>query len=168
MMETVTAIFGEGTELSTTQMCSRAFVIFFVALALIRISGRRSFSMRSAFDNIITLLLGAVLSRVVYGASAFIPTVSACLLIVLLHRLFAWLSINDHMLGRVIKGEKILIYENGVVNQRNLHRSLMSEKDLFEAVRLKINTESLTDVDKIYCERNGEVSVLKKILTSGT
>lgn len=42
-MEILIKIFGEGKELNALQMSGRGVVMFFIALVLIRISGRRSF-----------------------------------------------------------------------------------------------------------------------------
>ena len=83
-MHVFTAVFGEGTELDSLQMAMRAVAVFFAALILIRISGRRSFGQRSPFDYVVAILLGATLSRVIVGASPAIPTFAASLVIVLL------------------------------------------------------------------------------------
>ena len=38
-------------------MSARAFVVYFIALLLIRISGKRTFGKKSAFDITITIVL---------------------------------------------------------------------------------------------------------------
>jgi uncharacterized membrane protein YcaP (DUF421 family) len=155
-------LFGEGRDLDTLQMCSRAFVIFFITLALIRISGRRTFGKRSAFDNTSAIILGAVLSRAVVGASPFVPTVACCLVLVLLHRGLAWISIKNKLVGQLIKGDEIPLYRNGKLNEENLEKSLLSENDLLSDVRLKGNVKTLNEVSEIYMETGGEVSIIKK------
>ena len=70
-MDVIRLLFGDGTELTTWQMADRALVTFVLALAMIRLAGRRSFGQRSPFDACTTVLLGAVLSRAVVGASPF-------------------------------------------------------------------------------------------------
>jgi uncharacterized membrane protein YcaP (DUF421 family) len=155
-------LFGEGRDLDTLQMCSRAFVIFFITLALIRISGRRTFGKRSAFDNTSAIILGAVLSRAVVGASPFVPTVACCLVLVLLHRGLAWISIKNKLVGQLIKGDEIPLYRNGKLNEENLRKSLLSENDLLSDVRLKGNVKTLNEVSEIYMETGGEVSIIKK------
>ena len=56
-------------QLTDGQMAVRAVVTFLIAIALVRLAGRRSFGMRSPFDTVISLLLGATLSRGIVGAS---------------------------------------------------------------------------------------------------
>src|ERR1017187_7797302 len=109
-MELIYKIFGEGNDLNIMQMSTRAVLVFIIALILIRISGRRSFGLRTAFDNIIVVLLGAILSRVVVGASPFIPVVIACFVIVILHRMFGWLIVKHKTFARLIEGNKILVF----------------------------------------------------------
>jgi len=58
-------------------MCRLAAVVFILAYLLICVSGRRSFALRSPLDNIIVILLGAVFSRAVVGASPFLPAMAA-------------------------------------------------------------------------------------------
>jgi uncharacterized membrane protein YcaP (DUF421 family) len=155
-------LFGEGKDLNTLQMCSRAFVIFFISLLLIRISGRRTFGKRSAFDNTLAIILGAVLSRAVVGASPFVPTMVCSLVLVLLHRGLAWMSIKSKAVGQLIKGDEIPLYRNGQLHEENLGKSLLSEKDILSDVRKQANVKTLNEVSEIYMETSGEVTVIKK------
>src|ERR1700712_4547819 len=105
-MKTLVEIFGEGKDLNVLQMSSRAIVIFLIALVLIRISGRRSFGIRTPLDNIIVISLGAILSRAIVGASPFLPVVIACFTIVILHRFLGWLISNNERLSEILEGNK--------------------------------------------------------------
>jgi uncharacterized membrane protein YcaP (DUF421 family) len=161
-MEWIRIVFGEGKDLAWWQMSSRAIVAFFVTLALIRIAGIRTFGKKSAFDNVIIIMLGSILSRVVVGASAFVPTTVACLVFVLVHWLLARISVYNDLVGRYVKGEHISLYIDGRKNEENMKRCRISDKDLMEGLRLRINDESFENVQEIFLERNGEISVVKK------
>src|SRR5438128_1388621 len=113
MEEFLIRIFGTGDELSPLNMTARSFVMFFIALVLIRISGMRSFGSKSAFDNIIVIMLGAILSRAVVGASPFISTVAAGITICVVHRLLAMLSTRFHTISNLLKGKDIILYKDG-------------------------------------------------------
>jgi uncharacterized membrane protein YcaP (DUF421 family) len=161
-LELLSEIFGQGEDLSALQMCCRAVVIFIIALLLIRISGRRSFGMQSPFDNTIVILLGAILSRTVVGASEFIPTVSASLVIALMHRIFAWIGIRNKRFNRLIKGRKITLYKDGKLLDKSLERALVNEDDLTESVRTNLHEEGLDKIETAYMERSGKINVIKK------
>jgi len=135
---------------------------FFIALLLIRVSGRRSFGVRSPLDNIITISLGAVLSRAIVGASDFAPVVVACSVVVLLHRLVSWLIANSKALGKIIEGEKILLFEDGVFNKENMKKALVCKEDVMQGVRKSALSEDMGEIEKVYMERNGEISAIKK------
>lgn len=153
--------FGHGSELSIIQMCFRATVVFFVALIIIRVSGMRSFSNRSAFDIIISIMLGAILSRAVVGANPFIPTCLAGLSISIIHRILGMLSVQHDFVGRFIKGSSVCLYDNEIFNYKNMLMSGISKKDIMEEVHEKLNKEGLDNVHKIYMERSGKISIIK-------
>src|SRR5882757_7042576 len=90
IMQILHSIFGTGRYLNVLQMTARSVVVFIIALILIRVSGRRSFSLHSPLDSIISVILGAVLSRAIVGASGFFPVIASCTALVLIHRLFAY------------------------------------------------------------------------------
>jgi uncharacterized membrane protein YcaP (DUF421 family) len=161
-METIKLLFGEGDDLTVTQMSLRGIVIFSFALALIRISGRRSFGFKSPVDNIITMMLGAVLSRAVVGASPFFPVLVTSFLIVFLHRCLGWLITRRPGMRKFLEGEKILLYENGIFIENNLKRALLCRDDIMTGVRTAASTEDLTGIEKIYMEYNGKITIIRK------
>jgi uncharacterized membrane protein YcaP (DUF421 family) len=161
-MDFLRIIWGEGKELTFYQMSLRALVVFILGLILVRLSGRRSFGMKMPFDNVIVILLGAILSRAVTGASPFIPVICASAVIVLLHRLCAWIALYHHGFGKLIKGREEVLYADGKINHESMKDVLVSEKDLIEGIHINANIDSLEQVDKVYLERDGQISVVKK------
>jgi uncharacterized membrane protein YcaP (DUF421 family) len=161
-MEILIKIFGEGKDLTVWQMSARAVTVYFIAMALIRISGKRTFAKKTGFDTIIQIIFGAVLSRAIVGASPFMATIGACLSLVLLHRVLAWLIIKNKHIEHFFKGDRVELYKNGQINNKNLDKSLMTRDDLMSDVRLKSNLDSYDDVEAIYRENTGELSVVKK------
>jgi len=161
-MNLLIQIFGEGKDLNALQMSCRGVVMFFIALILIRVSGRRSFGVRSPLDNIITISLGAIMSRAVVGASDFLPVVVTCFVIVLMHRLVGWFIARSKAFGRFIEGEKILLFEDGVFLKDNMKKALVCQEDLMQGVRKSAMTEDMDKIEKVYMERNGEISPIKK------
>jgi uncharacterized membrane protein YcaP (DUF421 family) len=160
-MNFILQIFGQGKDLTALQMGSRGIVVFFIAFLLIRISGRRSFGLKTPLDNIITISLGAVLSRAIVGASAFIPVIFTCFLIVILHRLLGMLIANNKRFGRFIEGEKILVFSEGQFLKENLKSAQLCKEDVMQGIRKSALTEDLSKIEKVYIERNGEISAIK-------
>jgi uncharacterized membrane protein YcaP (DUF421 family) len=161
-MEILINVFGEGKDLNAMQMSCRGIIVFFIALLLIRISGRRSFGVRTPLDNIITISLGAILSRAVVGASAFLPVIICCFVIVLLHRLFGWLIVHNHKFAQWIEGDKILLFENDNFIKTNMEKGLVCKEDIMQGVRKSALTEDMHCIEKVYMERNGEISAIRK------
>jgi uncharacterized membrane protein YcaP (DUF421 family) len=161
-MGTIIYLFGEGKDLNCLQMGCRTFVIFLIALLLIRISGRRSFGMHTPLDNIIGIILGAVLSRAIVGASPFIPVIVSCTVIVLMHRSFAWLIAHNKTAEKIMEGNKMILFKDGFFIKPNLSKALICEEEAMQGVRKSALTQDLDKIDTIFMERNGEISAIKK------
>jgi uncharacterized membrane protein YcaP (DUF421 family) len=162
-MDTIQFLFGEGEKLNMLQMSMRALCMFVIMLVLVRFTGRRAFAKKSSFDNIIVIMLGAVLARGVVGASPFWSTVSASVVMVALHRFFAWLSVKNNVVERVVKGKAIMLFQKEHLVDSNLTKTGISKKDLHESLRLETKKDTLEDIDTAYLERNGRISfILKK------
>jgi uncharacterized membrane protein YcaP (DUF421 family) len=158
----INELFGSGENLTPLQMGVRAFIMFFITLALIRLGGMRIFGKKTAFDNVLVIMLGAVLARGVVGASPFLSTIAASAVMVIIHKILALLAMKHVWIGKIVKGIHRSLYKDGEMNQRNMRAATISKDDLMEGVRLEINSDSLDDVKEALIEKNGQVSVIKK------
>ncbi len=162
-MDTIQFLFGEGEKLNILQMSMRSLIMFIIMLILIRFAGRRAFAKKSSFDNIIVIMLGAVLARGVVGASPFWSTVAASVIMIILHRIVAWLSVKNNFVERLVKGNAILLFQKEKIIGKNLTKTGISKKDLHESLRLETKKDSLEDIEDAYLETNGRISfILKK------
>jgi uncharacterized membrane protein YcaP (DUF421 family) len=156
--------FGEGEHLDAMQMAARAIVLFFVMLVLVRVAGMRTFGRKSSFDTIIVITLGALLSRVIVGASSALPTVAAAAALVIVHRLIAILTSTMPGLERLLKGGNKVVYRGGILDLKAMYRAGISRADLEEAVRSKANRLKLSDVLEIHLEPSGDLSVVEDVV----
>lgn len=161
-MNWIETLFGHGKDLNVLQMSMRSIIIFFICLILIRISGRRSFGLRAPLDNIIVILLGALLSRTIVGASPFLPVVAASFVFVVLHRMLCWLMVRNDKISRLVEGNKIILFRDNKFIKENLKKGLVTEEDVMQGVRKSALTDDMSKIDKVYIERNGAVSPVKK------
>jgi len=161
-MDSIYQIFGEGKDLTMWQMCARSFAMFFITLVLIRLGGVRMFGKKSAFDDIIVIMLGAVLSRGVVGASPFWSTVAAATVMIIIHRVVAFACIKSKRIEKLLKGELKLLYKDGRIKEENLKSTSLSKSDLHESLRLETQKDNFDDVDTAYIETNGRISFITK------
>jgi uncharacterized membrane protein YcaP (DUF421 family) len=162
MESMIRLVLGEGTDLTIWQMASRAVLIFVITLLLIRLSGRRSFGQHSPFDSCTTVLLGAILSRAVVGASPFWPTVGAATALVLMHRAAARASISWEWFETLVSGRERQLMQAGRRDATEMRKALVTERDLKEAVRKTLRSDDMSAVDQAVLERNGEITVIEK------
>jgi uncharacterized membrane protein YcaP (DUF421 family) len=163
MNDFINTIWGEGDQLNWLQMSVRAFIMFIIALTLIRLGGLRLFSKKSAFDNVIVIMLGAVLARGIVGASPFFSTVGASCVMIIVHRLLAWISVKSDPMCKVLQGKHIMLFRNGKILWENMKKVTISEHELMASLRLETKKDSFDDIDIAYLETNGRISfILKK------
>jgi uncharacterized membrane protein YcaP (DUF421 family) len=153
---------GINENISPLEIAARSAVMFIVALLLMRMAGMRPFGKGEPFDNIITLLIGGILSRGVVGATPFFSTVFSMAVIILVHKIFAKLSIYSKWFGSAVKGEKILLFGDGKFERKNMNRVNITEHDILEDLRLTVQSKSLDVIKEVYMERSGEISFIKK------
>ncbi|AFD06745.1 DUF421 domain-containing protein [Solitalea canadensis] len=161
-MDTILKLFGEGENLSALQMSVRACFTFFISLLLVRLGGVRMFGKKSSLDIIVFIMLGAILSRGIVGASPYLPTVCAATSIVLLHRILGFISVKNRRFQNLISGKKVILYDNGELQWDNLKKTSISKSDILKSLRLETHQDSLEKISTAFLENNGRISFIIK------
>lgn len=160
-MESFHYLIGEnGAHISWWQMGIRAAIIFIYAVFIYRIAPRRSFARLSAFDVVLSVIMGSGLSRALTGNAPLLPTLVAIALLIALHCVLAALAPRSEFLSYIIKGRPVRLISNGVVDWEAAEKSRLGERDLTEQLRLK-GLRGPAKVEVAYIERNGAISVVK-------
>jgi uncharacterized membrane protein YcaP (DUF421 family) len=100
------------------QISLRGIIFFLVTLIAVRLGHKRSLSRKTPFDAVLLVILAAVLSRAINGSAAFFATLGGGVVLVVLHRLFAFFTFYSHRFGILVKGRPDVIVRNG---QRCIH-----------------------------------------------
>jgi uncharacterized membrane protein YcaP (DUF421 family) len=139
-------------------------VIYFAALLIVRVSGDlRMFGNHAAFDVILGIIFGSLMSRAINGSAPFLETIVLGAVLVGVHWLLAVASFHSHRFGKVLKGVPRSLVSAGRIDWRPMRRSLITEQDLLEAMRLR-GIPALDEVSLATLERNGQISAVPRPL----
>ena len=72
------------------------------------------------------------------------------------------LTFRTHWLGNVVKGQPDTLVEEGLFRWEAMRKHGITESDLQEAMRLKLSSEDLAQVQRAVLERNGNSIFIKK------
>jgi len=151
----------DAERLSVSQMALRATVVYPIGIAFVRAADKRFIGKFSAFDVILGVMIGSILSRAITGNSPFLPTLAAALALLFLHYLFAALSFHLDWFGNLVKGHTRTLVMDGMIQWDAMRQSHISERDLMGALRENGGTEDLSEVRLARLERSGNISVIK-------
>lgn len=82
--------------------------------------------------------------------------------IIIVHKIFAKLSIYSKWFGSKVKGKRLLLFRDGEFDKSNMNRVNITEHDILEDLRLTLQSESLETIKEVYVERSGEISFIKR------
>ena len=154
------ALGRDAGEVGAIQMVTRTIVVYAVALAAVRVGRKRFLCQASAFDVIVAIMLGSIMSSAITGSAAFVPTLLSGAVLIAVHRLLAALAYRLDWLGPLVKGTPTLLVCNGRADRGAMRRSGVSDQDLEQAVHLQAGTTDLSRVRLAWLERNGSISVI--------
>jgi len=152
----------EADELAARHMALRAVIVFIFAVVIVRLGKKRFIGENTAFDVILGVVLGSIISRAITGQSPFVATLVAAIVLVGLHWVFSQVAVRWNLFGTLIKGSARILVRDGVVDWKAMKRSNISEQDLLEALRLKAQLSDWEKIGEARLERNGEISVIRK------
>ncbi len=165
IMEQIQAFLGyerDVGDVNAIQMALRTVLIYAVTLVLIRLGSKRFLSEATAFDVIVGIMLGSVMSRAINGSAPLFPTLLAGLVFIGLHWSLAALAYHTSWFGSIVKGNPVLLIKDGKIQQQGMREIGFSTRDLEEALRLQGEETDPSKIKLAYMERNGSVSVIPR------
>jgi uncharacterized membrane protein YcaP (DUF421 family) len=129
-------------ELTFVQISLRGIIVFLVTLATVRLGHNRSLSRKTQFDAVLLVIFAAALSRAINGSAAFFATLGGGVVLVVLHRLFAFLAFYSHRFGILVKGRPDVIVRDEQCDVSMMWRNHVSTHDLDEDMRLSVHIDA--------------------------
>lgn len=136
-------------------------ILSYIFLILIlRISGKRTLSKMNAFDFIITVALGSMLSNIIMDSSiSLVEGMIGLGLLVLLQYIITFTSMRYRTVGSIIKSKPTLLYYNSEFFEKNMIKERILKVVLEQAIR-KAGYENYESISAIILETDGSLSVI--------
>lgn len=163
LWEQVEVLLGVGSDtgdIGAIGTVLRTIIVYVFTLAIIRLGSKRFLSKATAFDVIVAIMLGSVMSRAINSSSAFFATLLAGLVLLAMHWLFALVAYRTDWFGSYVKGQRILLIEDGEIQRDGMRSGSITHDDLTQAIRLKTNQTEPSKIKLAYLERDGQISVI--------
>jgi uncharacterized membrane protein YcaP (DUF421 family) len=147
-------------ELNAAEVALRAALIYVFGLLAVRLADKRVLGKNTAFDVVVGVVLGSVLSRAVNGSAPLFPTMAGVVVLLLLHWLLAFASSRSHPLSVLLKGNARPLIRDGQILWEEMRRNHISTGDLIEMLRFRGRLTDPKEVEIACLERNGEISAI--------
>lgn len=135
-------------------------LVYLAAVALLRVSGKRSLAKLNAFDLIVTVALGSVLAGTVTSSStALLTGVTGFGLLLLLQIVVSWLTSRGRVDTTLVRSEPTLVMRRGEFLPDALAEVRLTEDEVRQAVRSQ-GVGGLDQVAAVCLESDGSVSVI--------
>lgn len=144
------------------ELVLRACIVYFVLLALIRLSGKRTIGQYTPFDLLLVVLLGNAVQNALLGKDqSLLGGLLLAATLIGLNWLIGWVGARNARVARMITGDPVLLAHDGKVYLAALRRQNISESEFDEAMR-EAECESAADIHLALLETNGRISIIKR------
>lgn len=140
----------------------RMVILYVVAVASVRIMGKRQIGELQPTELVITLLLSEIIAIPIQDTTIPIfNTLVAVFLLVGFEILASVFNMKSVKFRTLIQGHPIIVIDDGVVNQDLIKQLRLTVDDMLEALRQK-DVFDISQVQYAIIETNGQMSVLLK------
>ncbi|KAF1723550.1 DUF421 domain-containing protein [Pseudoxanthomonas japonensis] len=140
----------------------RACLVYFLLLAMIRMTGKRTMGQFTPFDMLLVVLLGNAVQNALLGQDT---SVGGGLLLAATLIALNWIvglaSARSPKVERWVEGSPVLLAREGQVYRDVLRRELISHEDLEKAMR-EAGCLDVADIQLAVLENNGHITVVTR------
>jgi uncharacterized membrane protein YcaP (DUF421 family) len=148
-------------QLGYGHMAARALLMYTLLIVILRAAKKRFLSNATAFDFILTVMIGAIGARALTGGAPFFPATLAIVVMVAVHWGASLIARGSPVFSGLVKGHDTVLVKGGKVQRQNLRDAHMSDDDLHEDLRQQ-GVSDPNEAEEARLERSGKLSVIKK------
>ncbi|MGE5436044.1 MAG: DUF421 domain-containing protein [Syntrophothermus sp.] len=152
----------KGHDLNFWQTIIRTILVFILTLIILRFAKKRFLGKNTAFDVVLGVIFGSVVSRAINGSSNFLDTMAAAIVLVSMHWIFSAIISRSPEIGDLLEGVPHQIIKNGKIIKEMMLKTHMREADIEESLRTEAKTEDMSKIKNSYVETNGKISIILK------
>lgn len=132
----------------------KPIILFIIAVALIRFTGRRSISQMTIGQTVMMISIGAIIVEP-FADKDIIKTIIASVIFVVLLIIFEVCSFYSKGFKKLAVGEKVIIIRKGTFDERELKRMRITKEEIMSRLRQE-GIAKLSYVEEGTLEANGE------------
>lgn len=136
----------------------RLSIMYFYALLMLRLSGKRSISTISPLDLIVGLILGDLFDDVIWATTPFTQALVAFTTIILLHASMNFATYQSKSLNRLVNSRKTELVVEGNIVEKDAAAQRMQDQDILSMLRL-MGEDRLDRVKEASLEPDGRLSL---------
>lgn len=137
----------------------RSTIVYFAVLIVIRILGKREVGSLTAFDLVVSLIIGEGVDEAIYG------DVTMAKFLVLLVTIAVWEAVNSYVsyknrtFEKLTSAQPTVVIEHGKLKEGDMARERLTEDELWTGLREQ-GVDDLKEVKRATIEPSGAISVL--------
>lgn len=137
----------------------RATIVYFAVLIVIRLLGKREVGTLTAFDLLVSLIIGEGVDEAIYG------DVTMAKFLVLLGTIAIWELVNSYAsykskrIERLTSSSPTVVVQHGKLQRNAMAKERLSDDELWSALREQ-SVDDLEEVKQATIEPSGTISVI--------
>ncbi|MFW5998950.1 MAG: YetF domain-containing protein [Halanaerobiales bacterium] len=136
-------------------------IVFVLLVTLTRIVGRKLLSQVTFFDFVTGVTIGTIAGAYVVNEVKGNAVLISPIVLVICTLILGYLTVKSLKIRKIVKGEPIVIIQNGKILEKNMLKSRYTLDTLEMQLREK-DIFNINEVEFAILEPDGELSVLKK------
>ncbi len=134
---------------------------YILLIVMLRVSGKRTLSKFNAFDFIVTISIGSMLSSIIVTKSIpLVDGLAGLAVLISLQYVITWLSIRSERFQDLIKSKPTLLVHRGVFREQAMRTERVTREEVETALRGSGKSELTPDLSVIL-ETDGSLNVFQ-------
>jgi uncharacterized membrane protein YcaP (DUF421 family) len=133
----------------------QSFLLIFVGILLLRLSGRKSISQMTLATTVVMISIGTIIVQPIIETSV-VRTIIAASIFVSVLIMLEYVQVKFNFFENLLTGKSIVVVENGQLNMKNLKRLRLTVDQLEKRLR-QAGISNITDLKTGTIETNGQL-----------